>query len=36
MTIKDINIYKLEENFNNLDKIQAHFKENEKDKKIDN
>ena len=36
MTIKDINIYKLEENFSSLDKMQAHFKENKQGEKIDN
>lgn len=34
MAIKDINIYKIEENFNNLDKMQAHFKENKQGEKI--
>ena len=36
MTIKNINIYNIEENFNDLDKMYAHFKENEKGKKIHN
>lgn len=36
MTIKDINIYNLEKNFDNLDKIYAHFKENKQGEKIHN
>ena len=34
MAIKDVDIYNIEENFNNLDNMSAHFKENEKGEKI--
>ena len=36
MTIKDVNIYKLEEGFTDLDKMYAHFKENKQGEKIHN